>query len=302
MGLTFIEGCKFYILLHVHHFPHARTCLIKRTASEPGVVVKVVMHCAQARVFQEVGDTGRRPVNDGRNSHGIGMLPLVSGQCRNVLPDKSSYDSPVIEDLERQNRVASLVRGVVKLKVVITHTKEAEVIIPIGGHISLSLCEWNADEVIHSSILDEKTITCPVVVPVARAPSAIADDKGVDKVSCSEPSHLPHPHVLHIHSLLGEVIDGHIDVPLQQDGLNPRDVSCVVVDDHQRWVRGIRISVAKELAVALSNLLPSSRGSLRLSAGLLGKSRSKWVQAKCCPQIGPVLLRGSKGEKTKEDG
>merc|ERR1712212_1066027 len=154
----FIEECKSYILLHVHHFPHARTCLIKRAASEPGIVVEVVVHCAQARVFQKVGDAGWRPINDGRNGHGIRMLPLVSGQCCNVLPDKSSYDSLVIEDLEREDRVASLVRGVIELKVVITHAEKAEVIIPIGCHVSLSLCERYADEVVRASILDQKTI------------------------------------------------------------------------------------------------------------------------------------------------
>ena len=37
--------------------------------------------------------------------------------------------------------------------------------------------------------------------------------------------------------------------------------------------------------------LPSGRGGLRLSAWLLSKSGSKWVQAKCCSQVRPVLLR-----------
>ena len=32
--------------------------------------------------------------------------------------------------------------------------------------------------------------------------------------------------------LRAKVIDAHVHVPLQQDGLNPRDVACVVVDDH----------------------------------------------------------------------
>ena len=102
------------------------------------------------------------------------------------LPDESSYHSPVIEDLERENRVASLkkdfgitlilieqtriliggpskehiyiplsnvvieqqrmlyckgshlVRGVVKLKVVIAHAKEAEVVIPKNPHLQNS--------------------------------------------------------------------------------------------------------------------------------------------------------------------
>ena len=30
----------------------------------------------------------------------------------------------------------------------------------------------------------------------------------------------------------GEVIDAHVHVPFQQDGLNPCDVACVIVDDH----------------------------------------------------------------------
>ena len=37
--------------------------------------------------------------------------------------------------------------------------------------------------------------------------------------------------------------------------------------------------------------LPSGRGGLRLSAWLFSKSGSKWVQAKCCSQVRPVLLR-----------
>ena len=32
--------------------------------------------------------------------------------------------------------------------------------------------------------------------------------------------------------LRGEVIDAHVHISLQQNGLNPRDVPCVVVDDH----------------------------------------------------------------------
>ena len=35
--------------------------LIKRTASEPGIVVEVVVHGAQAGVLQQVGNTGWRP-------------------------------------------------------------------------------------------------------------------------------------------------------------------------------------------------------------------------------------------------
>jgi hypothetical protein len=47
------------------------------------------------------------------------------------LPDKSSYNSLVIEDLERQDRIAGLVRGVVELEGVISHSNEAEMIIPV---------------------------------------------------------------------------------------------------------------------------------------------------------------------------
>ena len=35
--------------------------LVEGAASEPGIVVEVVVHCAQARVFQKVGDAGWRP-------------------------------------------------------------------------------------------------------------------------------------------------------------------------------------------------------------------------------------------------
>ena len=32
--------------------------------------------------------------------------------------------------------------------------------------------------------------------------------------------------------LLGEVVDGHVHVPLQEDRLHSRDVACIVEDDH----------------------------------------------------------------------
>ena len=46
--------------------------------------------------------------------------------------------------------------------------------------------------------------------------------------------------------------------------------------------------------------LPSSRGSLRLGARLLSKSRSKWIQAKSCPQVRPVLLEGERESEREE--
>ena len=36
---------------------------------------------------------------------------------------------------------------------------------------------------------------------ILRRPSTVADDQGVNKVSCGEPRCLPHPHVLNIHGL-----------------------------------------------------------------------------------------------------
>ena len=41
---------------------------------------------------------------------------------------------------------------------------------PIGGHVGLRLCEGDADQVVRCSGLDQKTISSPVALPVARAP------------------------------------------------------------------------------------------------------------------------------------
>ena len=41
---------------------------------------------------------------------------------------------------------------------------------PVAGHISLLLREWNADQIVGGSVLDQKTVSCSIVVPVARAP------------------------------------------------------------------------------------------------------------------------------------
>merc|ERR1712233_297188 len=126
------------------------------------------MHRAQAGVVQRVHYTCWRPINDGGDGHCVRMLPLITGQICKVLPHKSCNDSVVIEDLEWEDRRASLIRSVVKLKVMITHSQKTKVVIPIGGHVRLCLCQRYADQ------------------------------EGVDKVSCGEPGHLTHPHVLHI--------------------------------------------------------------------------------------------------------
>ena len=87
--------------------------------------------------------------------------------------------------------------------------------------------------------------------------------------------------------LLGEVVDGHVHVPLQEDRLHSRDVACIVEDDHlqrmdvkvglteheyiqcinvkcktyyisnQRGIGGVGISMPKKLAVAMTNCLPA---------------------------------------------
>ena len=41
---------------------------------------------------------------------------------------------------------------------------------PIRGHVSLRLCEGDADQVVRRSTLDQKTISSPVARKVARAP------------------------------------------------------------------------------------------------------------------------------------
>ena len=41
---------------------------------------------------------------------------------------------------------------------------------PIRGHVGLRLCEGDADQVVRRSTLDQKTISSPVALPVARAP------------------------------------------------------------------------------------------------------------------------------------
>ena len=41
---------------------------------------------------------------------------------------------------------------------------------PVAGHISLLLREWNADQIVGGSVLDQKTVSCSIVVPVAWAP------------------------------------------------------------------------------------------------------------------------------------
>ena len=41
---------------------------------------------------------------------------------------------------------------------------------PIRGHVGLRLCERDADQVVRRSTLDQKTISSPVALPVARAP------------------------------------------------------------------------------------------------------------------------------------
>merc|ERR1712223_316785 len=209
-----------------------------------------------------VQHTGGRPVNNRSNRHGIRVLPLFPRQRGNVLPDKSSNDSLIIEDLEGQHRVASLVRSIIELEVVISHTKETEVIIPIRGHVGLRLCEGDADQVVRCSSLDQKTISSTVALPVARAPSSIADYKRVDKVGRGEPRRLPHPHVLHVHWLFCEVVVGHVNITLEEDGLNPSNVPGIVIDHIQGGVGGIRISMSKELSITVSNGLPSSRGSV----------------------------------------
>merc|ERR1719210_914369 len=219
-------------------------------------------HRAHPRVVQGVCHTSGRPVDNRSNSHGIRVFPLVPRQGGNVLPDKASNDFLIVKDLERQHRVASLVRSVVELEVVISHTKETEVIIPIRGHVSLRLCEGDADQVVRRSTLDQKTISSPVARKVARAPSSVADDQWIDKVGGGEPSCLPHPHVLNVHWLFCEVVIGHVNITLEEDGLNPSNVPGIIIDHNQGGVGGIRISMPKKLSITVSNGLPSSRGSV----------------------------------------
>ena len=100
-------------------------------------------------------------------------------------------------------RKKDLVGCLVELKVMVSHSSEAEVIIPernhhlqntifcswsvssspIQGLICFCLCEWNVDQIIseyqwiiliiivsHFSFLDQKTVSCSIVIPVAWVP------------------------------------------------------------------------------------------------------------------------------------
>ena len=96
--------------------------------------------------------------------------PPVSRKCGDVLPDESGDDALIVQDLERENGVAGLAGRVVELEVVLPHPEEAEVVVPGGIHVGLRLCQGDADQVVCASTLDQKTISCPRGVPVARAP------------------------------------------------------------------------------------------------------------------------------------
>ena len=110
-----------------------------------GVGVEVGVHGGEPWVLNCLVDTGRRPVYDGINDCTVRMLPLGAREVGSMLPDKPVYNTLVIQNLDREGIFAGLVRIMVKLKVVVTHTQETEVIIPDIRHISLSLSQWDAE-------------------------------------------------------------------------------------------------------------------------------------------------------------
>ncbi len=62
-----------------------------------------MMHSGESRVVQKVANTGGWTVNDGRDSHGVRMLPLVSGQVGHVLPDITVQHTAVVQQLYGEN-------------------------------------------------------------------------------------------------------------------------------------------------------------------------------------------------------
>merc|ERR1740128_1375562 len=196
----------------------------------------------------------------------------------------------IIQDLDGEGVFAVLVRCVVELEVVVTHTQETEVIIPDIRHISLGLSQWNAkDNICSGSSLYQQPVSSALGIELIICTTPSTDDGRICKVSCSEVGRCPKEVSQVVDWTAGKGVEGFISVVQEKTRLHPGNVSSIIVDEDQGRITGIPIPMTIEHTIAGVHELPASLFSVHDCAWPAQEVVPERVESKGCLEVRPLI-------------
>merc|ERR1719320_834660 len=275
---------------------------LERTEGEPRIIIEVVVHCGQPRVDSQLHDAGGWTVNNHADCCFIRMLPLVPRKHSCVLPDKPVDDTFREKNLQRKDREAVLVRLVVELEIVVSHTNETVVIVPHSRlHVSCVSCDRDVQQALRGlPHLHHQPVPGSLGLPLITRSPTTTDQGRINEVCSGKVRLLIIPHIKLVRRVACKVHNSGVNMLKRENGLCPSNIPSIVKYQDYGEVCRVSIAVTEELPITGCNELPASSLSFRCCSWLIIEA-TKWVDTECCLEGWPFLGRDESQTETGEE-